>query len=331
MTSIYLVTGAAGHLGGVITQSLLARGESVRVLVLPNEKAVLPDGAEVFEGDVRDIDSLRGFFTASGYDKVIVLHCAGIVTIQSGLGKKVIDVNAGGTANIIRLCMEKRIDKLVYVSSVHTIKEQPEGTIIAETDIFKARDVAGIYAKTKACATAMALKAARHGLDVSVVHPSGIIGPQDTSGNNHLTKMIKDFCGGRLPAGLKGGYDFVDVRDVADGVIACAQRGKSGECYILSGHYATIKELFALLEKVSGAKAPQTYLPLPAAMLFALGAELTAKIAHKKPLYTAYSIYTLGTNARFSHEKASKELGYSPRPLEETLRDTVAWINENQT
>lgn len=327
MSELYLLTGATGHLGGVIAQKLLAQNRKVRVLVLPNETKVPPENAEICYGDVRDKESLQRFFSFAEEACVTVIHCAGIVTIQSHYDARVAEVNIGGTQNIIDLCLAKQVHKLVYVSSVHAIPTLPRGMTIAETDVFSPDAVVGLYAKTKAAATALVLTAAQHGLPASVVHPSGIIGPYD-DGNNHLTAMIKGFCSGKLPVGVVGGYDFVDVRDVADGVLACAKQGATGACYILSGHYATIRDVFALLSDISGQKMTRIYLPSFLAKLFAYSIEQVAKWRHVRPLYTAYSMYTLGTNACFSHQKASDALGYAPRPLAKTLADTVKWLAE---
>ncbi|MEG1069741.1 MAG: NAD-dependent epimerase/dehydratase family protein [Ruthenibacterium sp.] len=325
MREIYLVTGAAGHLGGVVVQKLLAQNKRVRMLVLPGETNVLPQNAEVFTGDVRDKQSLQHFFALADDDCATVIHCAGVVTIQSHYDARVAEVNVGGTQNILALCAEHSVKKLVHVSSVHAIPELPAGEVIAETDVFSPDSVIGLYAKTKAEASALVLRAARHGLPASIVHPSGIIGPYDVGGN-HLTAMIQHFCCGKLPVGVDGGYDFVDVRDVADGVLACAAQGKTGECYILSGHYASLRTIFTQLAALSHQKAPRLYLPLSAAKVFASAVEEISILRHKRPLLTAYSIYTLGTNAHFSHQKASEQLGYTPRPLAQTLADTVQWL-----
>ncbi|MEG1550235.1 MAG: NAD-dependent epimerase/dehydratase family protein [Ruthenibacterium sp.] len=325
MCELYLVTGAAGHLGGVVVQKLLAQNKHVRILLLPDEAKVPPQNVAVFHGNVCDKKSLQGFFSFADTDSVTVIHCAGIVTIQSHYDCRVADVNVGGTQNIIDLCFEKKVHRLVYVSSVHAIPELPAGEVIAETDVFSPDGVVGLYAKTKAEASARVLDAAHRGLPASVVQPSGIIGPYDTGGN-HLTAMIQSFCRSRLPIGVDGGYDFVDVRDVADGVLACAAQGKTGECYILSGHYASIRTVFTQLAALSHRKVPRIYLPLSAAKAFASAVEEISILRHKRPLLTAYSIYTLGTNAHFSHQKASEQLGYTPRPLAETLADTVQWL-----
>ena len=158
-----------------------------------------------------------------------------------------------------------------------------------------------------------------------MVHPSGIIGPGDW-GHAHLTQLVADYLDGRLRACVQGGYDFVDVRDVAAGTLSCAKLGKPGECYILSGHYADIAELLEVLHLVSGQKRVRAVLPIGFAKLTAPLAEVYYRLLGQPPLYTAYSLYTVETNANFSHQKAAEQLGYRPRPLSVTLADTCEWM-----
>lgn len=330
MRTIYLVTGAAGHLGLTVVQALLARGDTVRALVLPGDPAAqhLPGGAQRFTGDIRDPASLQPFFSAAPDEELTVIHCAGIVTIASHYDPLVHEVNVGGTKNIVDACVQRHVRKLVYVSSVHAVPPLPMGKVMCEIDRFDPACVVGLYAQTKAEATAYVLKAAREqGLDASVVQPSGIGGPGDY-GNNHLTQLVRDWHDGRLTAGIRGGYDFVDVRDVASGILRCCERGKPGESYFLTNRYITVAEIFDTLSELTGRKRIRTFLPLWFVRLTAPLAELYYKLLRQKPLYTAYSVYTLESNAAFSHEKAAHELGFAPRPFRDTLRDTLAWCAE---
>lgn len=329
MNKLYLVTGAAGHLGSTVVRMLAQKGEAVRSLVLPGEQhcSAISALSEVYTGDVSDKASLKAFFTAESGAQIYVIHCAGIVSIASKFDQKVYDVNVKGTKNMIELCQEHSVRKLIYVSSVHAIPELPHGQVIAETDRFDPERVEGLYAKTKAEATALALKAAAQGLDVSVVHPSGICGPYD-AGRGHLTQLFIDFYKGRLTAGLNGGYDFVDVRDVAAGILACCEKGRRGACYILSNRYFSIPELLGIFHEVSGKRRVRTVLPLWFVRMTAPIAELYYKLLRQPPLYTVYSVYTLTSNAHFSHEKAARALGYTVRPFTQTVEDTMRWLQE---
>jgi dihydroflavonol-4-reductase len=323
MGTLYLVTGAAGHLGNIIVHKLRKAGHPVRALVVQGEQNV-PDCEEVIYGDVRDKESLRAFFANPEGRDLIVIHAAGIVSIASKYDQNVYDVNVEGTKNIVRLCVENKVKKLVYVSSVHAIPEKPAGQTIAETTVFSPDLVNGLYAKTKAEATAYVLSAGDE-LDVSVVHPSGICGPYD-HGRGHLTALVTDYCNGGLTSVVRGGYDFVDARDVADGIILCCEKGRRGECYILSNRYFSVQEIISELHEVTGKREIKSVLPNWFAMITAPLAELYYKILRKPPLYTTYSLYTLKSNSLFSHEKADRELGYRVTNIRKTLADTVEWL-----
>lgn len=329
MNELYLITGAAGHLGTAIVRRLLELQKNVRVLVLPDEKNIPEGDIQVCYGDVRNKASLTAFFDNPQQKELIIIHCAGIVSIASKYQQQVYDVNVLGTKNIVELSKQNQVKKLIYVSSVHAIPENEDGEIISEVSEFNPDDVVGLYAKTKSEATNYVLQATKEGLDASVVHPSGISGPFD-HGRGHMTALVIDYYKGRLTSVVDGGYDFGDVRDVADGIIACAEKGGKGECYILSNEYFTIKEILDMLHQITGKKEIKRLLPLWFVKIVASPAELYYKILKRPPLFTPYSIYTLNTNANFSHEKASLELGYRTRQMEKTLVDTVDWLRENK-
>lgn len=318
----YLITGATGFLGRAVLQLLLAH--SCRVLALVMDKDPLaytiPENVTVFCGDLTDKDTLHSFFAAGG-DSFCVLHCAGIVSIASKPDEAIYRVNVQGTQNIVDLSREFGAGRLIYVSSVHAIPEKPAPETITEPDRFAPDEILGDYGKSKAMATALVLEAAQNGLNASVVLPSGIIGPGDLARGN-MTRMLLAFCRGQLPLGVNGGYDFVDVRDVAVGVLACAERGKAGECYILSGHYTTIQDMLALL----GRKAPKLCVPATLASCAAPVFEKIAQLRGERPFFTPYAIAVLRSNGRFSNAKATAMLGYHARPLRETLQSMILWF-----
>ena len=327
---LYIVTGAAGHLGGAITGKLNGQGKTVHILCLPDESHI-PKGEhiKVFFGDICDIDSLTELFENISRRRVTLIHCAGIVTISSRYDQKVYDVNVNGTANIISLCDKYRVNKLVYISSVHAIPEPSEDEVITEVDHFSPGDVVGLYAKTKAEATNCVLDYIKQGHNANIIHPSGIVGPGD-HGRGHITQLVIDFYKGGLTSGVDGGYDFVDVRDVADGVLSCCENSKSGECYIMSGKYCKVYELLHILHEITGKREVKRILPLWFVKLTAPLCELYYKILRQPPLFTAYSLYTLSSHAKFSNEKAKRELQYKTRPIRQTLIDTVKWLKEAQ-
>lgn len=324
----YLLTGATGYLGQTIIEQLLEKNAKISALVMNNDPLVkeLPKEVEIVYGNVCDKDSLEPFF-AQANKQTCVIHCAGIISVASKNDDRIYKVNVGGTKNIIKCCLNHNVGKLVYISSVHSIPEKPKGIVITEEAQFLPELVEGDYAKSKAMATALVLEAAKQGLNTSVVFPSGIIGPGD-KGQGSVTDVLLSFMAGKLPIAVTGGYDFVDVRDVASGIIACSEKGLPGKGYILSGHYATVKDILEIIKKLFNLKYKVTYLPLIFAKIFAYFNEKWC-LYKKKPLsITPYAVSVLDSNGQFSSKAASEAFGYKPRPLENTLKDTIAWLKE---
>lgn len=328
MKKIYIVTGANGFLGNNVVRQLLGKADTeVRALVSSLDRAEALQGLDckIFAGDVTKIDTLAKIFEVPKDAEVFVIHCAGIVYIKSKPNPEVYSVNVGGTRNIVAKTLEIN-GKLVYVSSTHAIPELPKGMTITEVGSFDPAKVEGEYAKSKADAGQYVLDAVKNrGLDACIVHPSGIIGPYDY-GISHLTQMIKDVMDGSLWAGVKGGYDFVDVRDVAQGILLACKKGKAGECYILSGHYVSVPELLQMVAEAAEVKPITKFIPLWLAKASAPLAEKYYEIKKQKPLYTKLSLDVLESNGNISHAKAERELGYHARATKETIKDTVDWL-----
>lgn len=324
MKKLYLVTGATGHLGTVLISELIKRGENIRALVRAGKEGQVQSGVEICLGDIRDKESLKSFFNLKGYDTVTLFHCAAIIDITSGNNSAVWDTNVNGTKNIMEWALNTGVNRVVYVSSVHAIPELPKPETIKEVNSFSPDDVYGQYAKSKAAAAQIVLDYAKKGLNVSIVHPSGIIGPGDVKLSNHMIRTLKDMEVGKIRIAISGGYDFVDSRDVVEGILACETKGKPGECYILNGHYVSVSKLLNMVRKLSGKKPIRNIIPYGLVKWIAPVVEkVSILLGDKQPLFTQYSLYTLQTNANFSHRKAENELGYVPRSIKESLRDSL--------
>ena len=318
------VTGATGHIGNVLLRDLFASGHEVTALVLPkdNHKMIDPYCRIVF-GNILDYRFLSE--NIKGHD--IVFHLAGIVEIGSGKKKLLYQVNVQGTKNVVQACLENKVRRLVYTSSVHAIPELKKGTTMKEVDKFDPKLVKGHYAKTKAIATDYVLGHRGQGLEIVVVHPSGVIGPYDYQLSN-VSQLFIDFLMGRLTAYLKGGYNFVDVRDVAKGIRLAGEKGRDGECYILSGHEITVKELLDLIADHTGRKRIRTKLAYWFILAMSYFAELYYLTIKQKPLFTHYSVVVLNSNRSFSNQKAKRELGFTTRPMAESVKDALAFSRE---
>lgn len=329
---IYLVTGAAGFLGSNICVQLLEQGKKVRALVLPNDKSAkyIPEAVEVVLGNLCDEESLEPFFAVPDGMTSVVIHCASMVTVNPQYSQLLMNVNVEGTRNIITKCLaHPECEKLVYVSSTGAIPEAPMGTRIKEVDKFEPCDpekVVGAYSQSKAMATQMVLDSVKvMGLNASVVHPSGILGPLDhavgeTTGT--LIKIIK----GEMPIGMQGSFNLCDVRDLAAGCIAAVDKGRKGECYILANEEVTLKDLCHMLHEECSCQEIKFYLPLNIADKIAGVMEKQAEKSGKPPIMTTFSVYNLARNNSFDYSKAAQELGYTTRPYTETIRDEVAWL-----
>ena len=331
---MYLVTGAAGFLGSHVCDELLERGDMVRALVLPGDKSVkyVPEEVEIVEGDLCDVESLERFFAVpEGYESVVI-HCASMVTTNADFNQKLMDVNVGGTKNVIDICLKHpECRKMVYVSSTGAIPEQPKGTVIRETDRFTPIDESrqvGCYSQSKAIATQEVLDACKErGLKACVVHPSGILGLKDFAVSETTGTVIK-IMNGEMPVGMGGSFNLCDVRDLAHGCVAAADRGRIGECYILGNKEVTLKEMCKMLHEASGCRMPYFYVPVSMAYRLAEQMEKKAKKTGEKPVMTNFAVYNLARNNRFDYSKSERELGYHTRPYEETLRDEAKWLME---
>ena len=328
----YLLTGAAGFLGTNICMQLLEKGCKVRALVLPNDKSVkfIPKEVEVILGDLTDAPSLEPFFTVPEGCTSVIIHCASMVTVNPNYSEKLMAVNVGGTRNIItKVLNHPECEKMVYVSSTGAIPEEPHGIKIREVSKFTPCDpkkVVGAYSQSKAAATQMVLDAVNvMGLKACVVHPSGILGPNDHA-IGETTGTLLQIIKGEMPMGMQGSFNLCDVRDLAAGTIAAIDKGRIGECYILANKTVTLKDMCDMLHAECNAKKIKFYLPLDLADKIAAGLEKQAEKTGKMPLMTTFSVYNLARNNEFDYSKAEAELGYTTRSYEETIHDEVQWM-----
>lgn len=324
MKRLYIITGANGHLASTIIKYLKKEDCFIRGLILPTEENTDNENIKYYKGDITKEKTLQEIFSnIEGYE-VTVIHAAGIISIESEITPLLYNVNVNGTKMMIKQCMKYQVNRLLYISSVHAIPDGEYMSTIKEVNSFSKDNVVGAYASTKAEATQAVMEAVKDGLDAVVVHPSGILGPYD-DGSNHMTQLIQQYIAGKLPAGVTGGYDFVDVRDVAQGCIAAAKKGRKGECYILSNRYISVSDLLEYMRIATNGKKKICF-PLKLAKAAAPAFERIAKITKTRPLFTRYSLHTMDSNGRFSHDKATMELGYSPRDMKETVADTISYL-----
>lgn len=203
-----------------------------------------------------------------------------------------------------------------------------KGERIKEVAYFDERKVLGCYSQSKAIATQLVLDAVREkGLNACVVHPSGILGPEDYA-VGETTGVLLQIINGEMPSGIDGSFNLCDVRDLANGTILASEKGKCGECYIFGNEEVTFRQLCEMLHAECGCKPMKRFLPLWMANILAKGMEKMSKHTGKRPLMTTFSVYNLARNNTFDSTKAKKELGYTTRSYEETIHDEVEWLKQ---
>jgi dihydroflavonol-4-reductase len=184
------------------------------------------------------------------------------------------------------------------------------------------------YGRTKALAMEAVVEASRNGLDAVTCCPSAFLGPPDYR-RSPMGGLVLDYLNRKLPAYVTGGFDFVDVRDVAAGIIAAATRGRSGGAYLLAGRYITVPELMEMLQQVTGVPKPRVCLPTRLTLPFTPVVEAYYRATGRSPRFTRYSLQILTLDVRVDASRAGKDLGYTTRPLEETIADLAAWYRSN--
>lgn len=319
-----VVTGATGHIGNVLVRELISQGQLVRAFVMPNDSIRPLQGLNVniVNGDITDLKSLKSAF----YGADIVFHLAVIVTIMPNMKKECERVNVGGMNNVVEACRASRVRRLIYTSSIHAIAEPSHGTVIDESQPFDPKRVLGDYARSKAQATLLLLdEINKGGLDAVICCPTGVIGPLDYSISN-IGQLILDFASGHLKSYVRGAYDFVDVRDVASGLVLAAKKGQTGRNYIFSGSQVQVPELMKELERDIGYPAPRYEIPSAIARSAGVLASIYYKLLRRRPVFTAYSIDVLKSNSQVSSLRASQELGFVTRPWQDSIREQVEWF-----
>jgi dihydroflavonol-4-reductase len=319
-----VITGASGHLGANLIRALADRRWRVRALVRHDARALEGVDVERINGDVLDEESLKRAFTGAD----MVFHLAAYVSIVKWERKEVEAVNITGVQNVVNACLAVGVKRLIHTSSFHALKQEPLDQPLDESrPLFEAGDYPP-YNYSKAKGEKIVLKAMAQGLDAVIINPTGILGPYDYK-PSHFGATILSIAKGRFPFLVNAGLNWVDSRDVAEGMIRACELAKAGSKYLLGGHWVTLKDIAQKVTKITGAPVPRVMLPMWIAKAGAPPMSLFYRITGKRPLFTPISIKELESNANISYEKASSELGYEPRPIEQTITDTIEWFRSH--
>jgi len=319
-----VVTGASGHVGGNLVRALLAEGREVRVLIHHDRRAIEGLDVEVVEGDVCDPASLRRAFAGADIVYHLAVHTS-ILTTDWPLCEA---VNVLGTRNVVEACLACGARRLVHFSSIHALRQEPLDVPVDESRPLVEDSSYPPYDRSKAAAEKEVQKGIERGLDAIIISPTGVIGPYDFR-PSHFGEVLLALAGGKMPALIESGFDWVDVRDVVQGALRAEKLAARGARYLLSGHWASMRDLAAMIAEISGVPAPRFASPMWAARLAAPLLTALAQLTRQRPLCTSASLKALCGNPCISHERATRELNYQPRPLRETLADTLRWFADN--
>lgn len=318
---ITVVTGATGHIGANLVRALVASGRRVRCVVRQDRVALAGLDVECVPGDVLDPATLLEAFRGA----TTVFHLAAVISIDGDRHGLVTATNADGARNVAEAALDCGVQRLVHCSSIHAfVQEGPAATIRESTPrALAARHAA--YDRSKAMGEQAVRDVVARGLDAVIVHPTAVIGPHDYK-PSRMGRLLLDLHARRLPALVPGGFDWVDVRDVAVGLLSAAERGRSGESYLLSGRHAPVDEVARLAADVTGVPAPRWCTPSWLARAAAPFSTALGRVRRREPLFTGESLDTLAMGTQVDSAKARRDLGYSVRELRTTLRDTYAWF-----
>jgi dihydroflavonol-4-reductase len=317
-----VVTGATGHVGCNLVRALVNQGHRVRALIHNATLGIEGLDIETVHGDVLDFDSLvRAFDSAE-----TVYHLAGCISLSPADRPLLEAVNVQGVRNVVEACRRSGVRRLVHFSSIHAIKDVSEQVVDESCDLVDSSQ-APPYDRSKAAGEREVLKGIEKGLDAIIISPTGVIGPHDYR-PSHFGQALLYMAQGKLPALLEGGFNWVDVRDVVAATIQAEKQAPSGTKYLLSGHWVPVAEVGAMVAKITGVPAPGFVCPAWLALCGAPFLGIFDRLRGRQPLYTAMSIKSLQYHRHVSHEKATRELGYQPRPFRETLADTLQWFRE---
>ncbi len=320
------VTGANGHLGAALLPKLIQAGHKVRVLAYRTREALEGLNLQVVNGSLFDPSALSRL--TEGVD--LLCHLAAFISIDKGEEKQVWKTNVEGTSNVVNACLKSKVRRLIHFSSIHACQQAPGDQPLDENRSLVG-DSAPIYDRSKAAGEKIVLAAGKgsnleSNLEVIVLSPTGVIGPYDYK-PSLMGQMIVSLCNGKLPALVRGGFDWVDIRDVADATLAALEADCVGEKFLLSGRWAGIDEVARLVEQYAGQAKPRLVLPVWLALIGLPFVRLAAFLSKAPSLYTKDSLAAISLGHRsISSHKAAAQLGFSARPLENTIGDTVEWF-----
>jgi len=303
----------------------LKKGYKVKALYFRNKNALENLNIETVKGDILDNEFMNGFLKETD----IVFHAAAKISIGNDSFEKLYEANVEGTKTVFKAAVKNNVKTFVYFSSIHAFKQQ-KGENSCSEDCELALNSPFLYEKTKALAQKWLIEQKGKGPKIIILNPTAIIGPNDFR-PSLIGEFIINVMKRNLPALVKGGYNWVDVRDVVKAAITASEKGKDCESYILAGKWESLINIIKIMEKISGEKYNIPVVPLWLAKTGLPFLWLLSKITGKTQLYTSKSLQIINMNTKnINYDKAKKELNYNPLPIEETLKDTMEWFKNHK-
>lgn len=324
-SELVLLTGASGFVGAAVARALVRHGYRVRAMVRASSpRTNLNDlDAEVVIGDLLNRASIDRAMTGVR----LVCHVAADYRIWAPDPEEIVRNNLTGTRNMMEAALTASIERLVYTSSVATLKPDPAGPA-DETRAATPEQAVGAYKRSKVIAERLVEQMiAEDGLRATIVMPSTPIGPRDVR-PTPTGRIVVEAASGRMPAFVESGLNLVHVDDVAEGHILALERGRVGEKYILGGQDVSLAQMLATVARLVGRRAPKVSLPRGPLFPLAWANEQIARATGREPFLTLDALRMAAHNMYFTSAKAEGELGYLARPHEEALADAIAWFRQ---
>ncbi len=308
-----VITGGAGHIGTNLATALLADGHRVRIVDLTEPSTAVRHGAEWLRADIRDPAAMLRACDGAG----VIYHLAALISVVGGLGGLVESVNVDGVRTVAQAALAAGAPRLVHCSSVHAF-DLAGGGLIDEDGLRSTGSSVPAYDRSKAAGEVELRRVVERGLDAVVVNPTGVLGPVDEA-PSRMGTVLSALWRRRMPAVVAGGFDWVDVADVVLALRAAAERGRTGESYLVPGHRLSLTELADLARVCSGVAVTRRTAPLWSARLCAPIATAIARRTHNPLLPTREALAAVASFPFVNGSKAACELGHRPRPIEETM------------
>ena len=321
---IALITGGSGHVGANLVRELSSRGYEVRCIDFDNDhRAFEGFNVELVKGNITDISTLDNAFK----DVEVVFHTAAVISLDRKDKDLIRSVNVGGTENVCEMSLRHGVKKLIHFSSVDAFVREPLEDPLYENRSLVTDPNAVPYDLSKADAQRIVLEYCDKGLNASIIHPSGIFGPNDFKPSLFGQEFI-NIANGKRPYSINVGYDYVDVRDLCKTSVDCIDKGEIKQNYIVGGNYMDFVYMSEVMSEILNKKLIRSTLPFSFIYMSLPGSYISSLIKKTPRAITMDSIHTIKVQNKNIPSSLSKEkLNHNPRPVEETIQDTIEFLS----